>query len=70
MHKYSNLSTEKYRVANIQLIKDSRGYSKAKAYLPHTWLEDMGIDKDNRLVELRYNKKKGEITIRKFTEEK
>lgn len=70
MNKYSHLNKENYRVANVQLIVDSRGYNKSKIYVPLVWFIDMGINKDDKLIELSYDKEKGEITIRKFTGEK
>ena len=53
------------RIANIQLQKSGTGSVNARINLPITWVRDkMGIDKNNREVEISINDK-NEIIIKK-----
>lgn len=65
MNKYTRLSTDNFRVVKVQLFTD-RGYRKSKLYIPIVWLDDMGIYSEDRELSLVYDKKKKEITIKKF----
>lgn len=46
--------------------KNARVY---KLSLPVNWVKDMGIEENDRTVELKYNKETKEITIKKIDTE-
>jgi|GEM_PF-5439766 len=46
------------RNANVILGKSGAGSNTAKISIPVTWLEDMGIDEDNKAVSISYIDKK------------
>lgn len=60
------------RVLNISIGKSGGNASKnAKTYrftIPNKWAKDMGIELDNRAVEVIYDSDKKEITIKKIEE--
>lgn len=54
---------EEKRELNISFSKSGNGYYTPRISLPATWINEMGIDKENRKVSVTF--KDGKIIIEK-----
>lgn len=54
------------RQLNISFNKSGSGSITPKISLPSTWIREMGLDKENRKVEVMFEN--GEIKIKKLDE--
>lgn len=54
---------EEKRELNISFSKSGNGYYTPRISLPATWINEMGIDKENRKVSVTF--KDGQIVIEK-----
>lgn len=53
------------RILKISFGKTGTGYINTKLSIPKTILDDMGVSREEREVELEYSQDKKEIIIRK-----
>lgn len=54
------------RKLNMQFVKSGSGSTTTRLALPITWIRTMGITPEDRQVEVKFNEKSGEITIKKL----
>ena len=53
------------RILRVSYGKSGAGYINTKLSIPKTILDDMGVSREEREVELEYNQDKKEIIIKK-----
>lgn len=60
----NNITEKRERL--IQISKDGRGADTFRVALPTKWMRDMGIDYDDRKVEIIYDSTEKSIVIKKI----
>lgn len=56
------------RKLNIVWNKSGSGSYSTRITIPISWIKEMGLDNQNRKVEVTFNKKNKEIKIKKYDE--